>query len=242
MIWPHLKRSLTQLFYPAQCLHCQDFIEPGETVFCSACMSLLELIDPEERCQTCFEILPTNSSHACAYCKKHPSLFYRCGAAFDYIGPAASLVKRLKYGNQPHLAKGIAAYLVMQFIQLDWPFPDALIPVPISFTHWLDRGYNQSALIAEEMAHLLKVPILNVLKRKSGDFSQASLTVDQRYALKNQTFKLKKRHCIKDQTLLLIDDVVTSGTTLNKCAESLMAGHPATLYALSFCKTSLKHF
>ena len=73
-----------------------------------------------------------------------PSQFHCIAAAFDYVGPAASLVKKLKYGNQPYLVKGMAGYLVAQFNELQWPFPDAIIPVPLSFSHWLERGYNQS--------------------------------------------------------------------------------------------------
>ncbi len=236
-LWQACKNSLYHLLYPSRCLHCQDFIPPETSLLCSSCASLLELIDPEERCQTCFAIKQNEFSEHCRNCQENPTLFYQTAAAFDYIGPAATLLKKLKYSNQPYLARGLAAFLTAQFDQLSWPLPDALIPVPISFSRWLERGYNQSALIAEEMAKLLNVPVLNVLKRHSGDFSQAGLTLNQRRRLEGKSFILKKNHSLTDKTLLLIDDVMTSGTTLSKCAECLMESSPACLYALTVCQT-----
>jgi len=158
------------------------------------------------------------------------------GAAFDYEGPATSLVRHLKYANRPYLAQGMAAFLVVQFDQLQWPIPDALIPVPLSFTHWLQRGYNQSRLLAEEMGRLLTCPTWNALKRRSGNFSQAALTLEQRKSMDSQSFRRNLMYPLQGKVLLLIDDVMTSGLTLQRCAETLSTGDPAALYALAFCR------
>lgn len=239
-MWKVVKKSLLQLFYPSYCLHCRDFISPIDLILCPTCTALLEFIDIDERCPVCFEIHPNQTAHSCTHCQKVISHFYRSAATFEYIGPAASLIKKLKYTNQPYLAKSIAAFLVVQLIQLDWPFPDALVPVPISFSRWIDRGYNQSLLIAQEMSHFLKVPVWDILSRKSGDFSQAALSLEQRQLLKTNSFKIHKKFPIQNKTLLLIDDVITTGTTLNKCAECLIEEMPAALYSLTFCKTLIK--
>lgn len=238
MLLQALKNSLQHLLYPSQCLHCHDLTPPDSSLLCESCALLLELLDPEERCPFCFGLKRNQSSHECLFCCRNPSLLYHTGAAFDYIGPAATLVKKLKYGNQPHLARGLAAFLVAQFDRLNWPLPDALIPVPLSFSHWLERGYNQSALLAEEMGSLLGLPVWNALKRRSGDFSQAGLTFTQRMELNGQPFKLRKKYSLQSRTFILIDDVMTSGTTLRKCAECLMEAGPACVYALTVCKTS----
>jgi ComF family protein len=212
-------------------------LPPESVVLCSTCGSLLELIDPQERCPTCFNLLPEELSLLCHHCLQYPSLYFRMAAAFDYDGPAAALVKRLKYANQPYLALGMAAFLVAQFDRLQWPFPDAIVPVPLSFTHWLERGYNQSALLAEEMGKLLQCPVWYVLKRQSGDYSQAALNLEQRKALDGRRFHLNLTYSLQGKVLLVIDDVMTSGSTLRHCAETLGAGYPASLYALTFCRT-----
>lgn len=232
-----LQKSLLHLAYPTRCLHCHTLLPPEPLVLCSACASLLDLVSLHERCPICFNYLEEESGAPCEECCQYPSLYLRRAAAFDYEGPAVSLVKRLKYARQPYLAQGMAAFLVAQFDQLQWPMPDALVPVPLSFTHWLERGYNQSALLAEEMGRLLQRPVWHVLKRRSGDFSQAALTLEQRKALDGKCFKRKSTYSLQGKVLLVIDDVMTSGLTLQRCAEALNEGIPAALYALTFCRT-----
>lgn len=236
-LWSVVRQSTCHLIYPTQCLHCQQLLPPESLVLCSDCASLLQLIDPEERCPACFNPYTEEGVQICQECLHCPSFYTRMGAGFDYEGPAASLVKRLKYGNRPYLAQGMAAFLIAQLDRLDWPLPDALIPVPLSFTHWLERGYNQSALLAEEMGRMLQRPVWDVLQRRSGDFSQAALTLEQRKALAGSRFKLKPNHSLQDKVLLVIDDVLTSGSTLQRCAETLSVEYPASLYALTFCRT-----
>lgn len=236
-LWDAITRSATHLLYPAKCLHCHILLPPDSQVLCSGCASLLQLIDPMERCSTCFNPLTEPNQSICHECLQYRSFYKHMGSVFDYEGPAASLVRRLKYGNQPYLAWGMAAFLVIQFDRLKWPMPDVLVPVPLSFTHWLERGYNQSTLLAEEMGRLINRPVWHALKRRNGDFSQAALTLEQRKALDGSRFKLKSKYPLQDKVLLVIDDVLTSGSTLQRCAETLSKKGPASLYALTFCRT-----
>lgn len=211
-------------------------MEERTCYFCKACVEELQLIDPKERCPFCFSTEFCPERKQCATCQNKESDLHRCAAAFDYLGPAASFIRKLKYGNQPHLAEGAAAFLVAQWAELGWPMPDLIAPVPISFTHWLDRGYNQSALLAEGVAKLLDRPVHLPLKRISGDYSQAGMNLKQRNLLKSSTLKLDKRHQLYDRCILLIDDVMTTGSTLGRCAEVLAEGCPTEIYALTFCR------
>lgn len=234
--WQNLKSSFLYLVYPPKCVNCNEITTHDQPWLCSHCLSLLELINPEERCFSCFGSRNADHSKHCKNCREGHTLFTGIGAAFDYIGPAAALIKRLKYGNQPYLAEGLGAFLVAQFTHLNWPLPDVIIPVPLSLTHWFDRGYNQSALLAGEMSKILMIPVWDVLQRESGDYSQAGLTLAQRKSLEGKRFTLRKGFSLEDKTVLLVDDVITSGSTLNKCAEVLAQGCPASLYALACCR------
>jgi ComF family protein len=231
-----LKHSFLHLVFPASCIHCHELLAPDSSVLCSGCATLLELLDPEDRCVRCFN-LKTNREAHCRYCVKHPTIFYRTGAVFSYTGPPASIVKKLKYGCQPYLAKGAGAFLIAQFERLNWPIPDAIVPVPISFFHWLDRGFNQSVLLANELASALQIPVWHALKRSGSSLSQAGLSLEQRKLLGKKQFKIKGNYPIEDKHILLLDDVMTSGTTLTRCAEVLYEKCPQSLYALTFCKT-----
>lgn len=232
----YFQEALFSFIYPAICIHCGETLAHSHHIFCEPCLSLLELLNPEERCPHCFsQDFLINGKH-CSLCKKQTRFLSRQAAVFEYLGPAATLIKRLKYGQQPYLAKGAGAFMLAQWSELNWQLPDALVPVPISFTHWLERGYNQSELLAQAMSELMQIPVWNVLGRKSGDYSQAGLSIAQRKALQSKHFYLKSGYSLQDKTLLLIDDVSTSGSTLNRCAEVLMEGCPSQVYGLTLCK------
>ncbi len=230
-------RSFADLLFPPLCLHCQNTCPASQPIFCQACLKLMDLIDPEERCPFCFSHLYDPESKICEECARHPPLLDRVAAVFDYTGPPATLIKRMKYGNLPHLAKGAGSYMAMQFLQLGWPLPDLLTPIPISYLRRLERGFNQSLLLCEGIGSILHVPIGDILKRKSGDYSQAGLTRKQR-ASKEQNISLKKGCSIYKKNILLVDDVMTTGSTLQKCAEVLLEQEPATIYALVFCRAT----
>ena len=129
-------------------------------------MGQLEVLDPKVRCPLCFSP-DYDSEHAlCADCSKSVTALNRSLAVFDYVGPAASMVKRLKYGNQRHLAEGMAGYMAAQLLESGWEIPYCIIPVPITWLRQFDRGYNQSVLLAEGMGRILGCPVVEVVGRR----------------------------------------------------------------------------
>lgn len=231
-----LCNAFLDLIYPPACLHCKGGLSDSSKLLCGSCLPLLEQIDPVERCPYCFSSHFCPEQSVCAECRKRHPILNGLGAVFDYAGPAASLVRKLKYSNQPHLAEGCGAYLAAQFLLLEWPMPDLIVPVPIAFTHWLERGYNQSMLIADSLSKIIQRPAEEMLVRKSGDYSQAGLSHTQRMNLEGSSIFLKKPGRLQDKCILLIDDVMTTGSTMRRCAEALLADCPASIYGLAVCK------
>lgn len=156
-------------------------------------------------------------------------------SALDYLGAVSSLVVGIKYGRMPYLAKTASAFMAAQFFRLQWPTPDLIIPVP--GRQWF-QGANHAHLIASRLAVRLQAKSLPLIKRKAGDFSQVKLTKQQRENLSSYSFYLKKPSLIEDKIILLIDDVITTGTTLRHCAEALSEGFPAKIFALSLARTT----
>jgi len=230
-------KSFCHLIYPPVCLHCREELQDDKPILCEACLALLVLVDPAERCPHCFSPNFYHSKQECPDCYKQKPVLNRMAAAFDYLGPAATLVKRMKYSNKSYLSEGLTGYLAAQFLNLNWPMPDLIVPVPIAFTHWIQRGYNQSQLLAKGLATLLDCPIQEALTRRSGDYSQAGLTRKQRMELNGQMIVLKKDQNLQDKCILLIDDVTTTGSTLRKCAEVLMEDCPSSIYGLTVCRS-----
>ncbi len=229
--------SILSLLYPPLCLHCRESLEKGNPIFCKGCLEQLELIDPTSRCVVCFSTINQTVGKVCPRClHKGQRTISQLAAVFDYMGPASTLIKCLKYSQQPYLAKGAGAFLVAQWVRLEWPLPDLIVPVPMAFTHWLERGYNQSALLAEIVAEALDRPLAEPLKRSSGDYRQAALNQQQRKKLTASRFHLNPKISLLDKTILLIDDVMTTSTTLEQCAQVLLEGHPKRIYGLTVCK------
>jgi len=230
-------QSFLDLIYPPLCLHCNAALGVHYAIFCEHCTQLLHPIAPNERCPYCFSAdLNVESEKCCQNCRQKTPSTDRMAAVFDYEGPAASFVKHFKYGGQSYLAKGAGAYLVMQFLELNWPMPDCVIPMPMAPLRLFERGYNQSVLLAEEVALLLNRPMHNILQRCGGDFSQAGLNHQQRLELRSEAFSVKAKVSLYDQTVLLIDDVMTTGSSLRCCAEVLQELCPQHIYALTLCR------
>jgi competence protein ComFC len=235
-ILANFSQAFLSLVYPPLCLHCKQALLNPHPLLCSLCSDLLELLDPNERCSQCFSSEYNPKIKLCVHCLHELPFLDRIAAVFDYTGPAATLIKKFKYSDMPHLKKGIAAYMAAQFLQLDWPAPDLIVPVPITFPHLFERGFNQSALLAEELTAFIPGKACDILKRKSGDYSQAGLNRTQRLQLSGETFTCKTSEGLSDKVILLVDDVTTTGSTLRRCAEALQMHYPKSIYALVFCK------
>lgn len=224
--------KILDLFFPPFCLHCDSPLEKSAQLFCKGCAGFFELIDPSCRCLYCFS--ENVGKRACPECLEKKRWHVKMGAALDYLGPVASLVKKIKYGNLSYLAKTGAAFMAAQFYRLDWPLPDLILPIPRR--HWF-QGMNHASLLAMGLSRHLKVPCKPCIKRKVGDLSQARLTKAQRELLPASNFYLKNENILEDKILLLIDDVITTGTTIRHCTETLSGAFPKKIYALSLART-----
>jgi len=227
--------SLLSVLFPPLCLSCDTLLEKQDRKLCDECASLLEFIDPADRCPRCFSSITTKSCPNC-FRTMHP--FSGTASAFDFCGPPAALVQKMKGCGQSYLAKVLAACLMTQLGRLNWPMPDLIVPVPLSWERHLKRGFNQSFLIGQELSDMVGIPLENILSRAFGEFSQSSLGHKQRQR-QNPRFFLKKGSFIEDKTILLVDDVIVTGQTLQRCAKALVEGFPRKIYGLTICKTEI---
>lgn len=234
--WDIICSGARYFFFAPECLECHTLLNQTEKNFCQGCLTLFELLDPHLRCRFCFKEIEEATSTVCQECMEQRQLFTKLASACAYQGPPATMVRLMKYGNRPDLAEAAAAYMALQWMDLGWPEPDWIIPVPSTWLRRYDRGYNQAELIARALGRFLDVPVSGCLKRRLGDHSQASLDREARLRQPLNSFYLHRSAQLEDKRVLLIDDVLTTGRTLNACAEIVQSQFPFEIYGFTFCR------
>ena len=151
---------------------------------------------------------------------------------FKYSGPAANMVKHLKYYGVCSLAKPMAEMMLASINGFKLS-PDMLVPVPMPFIRRRKRGFNQAELLSRELSKLMGIPSENVLKR-SKLFSKRQVKLSAASRRKNLKDAFVSTVRLDGRSVLLIDDVYTTGATANNCAKALMAAGCKCVYLLTF--------
>ena len=159
------------------------------------------------------------------------SIITKVYSVFEYEGGIRKAIHRLKFGESPRNAFVLVdlSYPILKSF-LDRQFPcmpcsnyDIIIPAPLHPKRKRRRGYNQSELIASRLAYHMKIPMLKgVLVKKINTPPQSQLRRGERLKNLIGVFHVKKPNLIKDRRILLVDDIMTTGSTLEQCAKALM--------------------
>ena len=197
---------------PQDCFLCAA--PSRDSLLCPACSAGLPYLTAE-RCPVC--ALPTPSASICGACLKQPPHFDATQAVFRYETPVDSLIQALKYAHR--LAS--ADFLGRTLARLATPFrPDMILPVPLSRARLAERGFNQAVEIARPLATALGVPMeLDHIHRHRDTTPQASLPWKER--AKNIRHAFECEIDLTGKAVLLVDDVMTTGATLNELAMTL---------------------
>lgn len=220
-----LKR-IGDFFFTRRCSICGEVVELDDTL-CSSCNSVKRIELP--RCQYCGV-----AKERCS-CKKNKNEYTRIAAPFYYEDSIAKAVNRCKNSNMPFLAKEFARQMLSCIKQeySDIEF-DYITFIPMSNIDLLKRGFNQSELIAKELSDLAGVECRALLKKIRRTKPQKEQSAKDRLVNVYGAFDLTDREAVKDKTVLIVDDVKTTGSTLNECSKMLKIYGAKAIYALAF--------
>jgi len=153
-----------------------------------------------------------------------------------YRDEIRNAIHRLKYNNDMALGEVFSKYLVQLYRKQGWQV-DMVIPVPLSRERIKQRGYNQSALLARPVAvNLNLVYSGKVLYRERDTRSQVGLSADERRSNVWGAFRADERQ-VRDRSILLVDDVTTTGSTMNACAHALMQAGAQDVYCITLARS-----
>jgi ComF family protein len=202
---------------PQDCLLCGS--PSGETLLCAACSDELPRL-PGDICPVCAEAAPGGA--ICGSCLKTPPQFDATVAAFRYAYPADKLVQALKY----RWRIATADFFARAMLAGPRPEGDLMVPLPLHRTRLAERGFNQSVEIARPLARALKLPLeLDGCIRSRDTTPQASLPWKARK--KNIRGAFECGVGLTGKSVIVVDDVMTTGATLDEFARTLKA-HGAT--------------
>jgi|GEM_PF-2661131 len=209
-----------------------------------ALKALIDLLIPP-LCEGCEERLGTQEKRLCHVClqdlaslppfKSPTPLFDKLGAVWTYGGAAQRLITRYKEAKRELDAPLFANYILLQIDKLNWPAPEIIVTVPQDPFKKLWLQFDPIGLIGKEIAKSFSIPHFDGLKKQGGRPSQATLAKEERETLHEETFFLTNNE-ILGKRVLLLDDVMTTGSTLKAAASALWKGNPLSLYALALAK------
>lgn len=158
-----------------------------------------------------------------------------------YNNTAKKAVHRFKFKNHPASARAFGKLMAEEILKKDYLKPDFLVPVPLYKKRQAERGFNQSELLAANIAKILEIPTLKMLKKIRETPAQSTLNAENRIHNLDNTFSAVHTDKIKESNILLVDDVYTTGSTLSLCAKELLNAGAKRVDAVTFA-LSYKNF
>ena len=231
--------AFLNFLFPPVCLFCEVGLQSHEKIACSICMEDVEEIE-DPFCKRCGIPLSDDGSITkdCGWCRQIVPDVKILRSAFKFGGLVENIVHNFKYNGWTGLSSLMAAgmYKVLSENK-GLQGIDLIIPVPLHSVRKRERGYNQSELLSKELSKLSGIETeVNLLKRIRNTPSQTKLNFEQRKANVGGAFRLKDSDEVKGANVLLIDDVLTTGSTVSACAEVLLDAGAGEVSILTYAR------
>ena len=235
-------RQALRFVLPVECLTCGNALSTDPVpFFCRSCWHTIRRLQ-QPTCASCDQPFVSSASttyspnHQCQHCQERPPSFERAWTLFPYLSPLREAICALKYQRKYTLARPLARLMIGALpsgIEVD-----TIIPVPLHQTRLRSREFNQSLLLADQLSrHLAKPVSATQLVRASATAPQTTLTRQERLQNLRNAFAVRRPQDLTEKRILLVDDVFTTGTTLNECAKALRNAGAGPVFALTLART-----
>ncbi|OGY46409.1 MAG: hypothetical protein A2840_00930 [Candidatus Buchananbacteria bacterium RIFCSPHIGHO2_01_FULL_47_11b] len=204
-----IPQFILDAFFPVRCVGCRQY----NCWFCQRCIT---------QCKKIHQVGSLNDSWLDGW--------YAAGSYRD--SKLAAAIHALKYEAVLELVEPLAGLLAEVYRQQNWTI-DMIVPVPLTRLRRRFRGYNQAAVLAQSLADQIHIPAHEALDRRYHTVSQTELTAEGRQKNVAACFGVKKEVFFKQKNVLLIDDVGTTGATLQACAKACKSAGAGAVYALT---------
>lgn len=211
-------RYLLDLLFPSRCILCREFISPGRPRICGKCQARLPLTEPGS--------------------KKHGDFFSGCISALYYEGAVKQSILRYKFHGAQSYAHAYGELLASRIYEDYGEDYDVISWVPLAPDRLRSRGYDQSERIAGDAARRLCRPLVRTLRKRRGVRPQSkSGSPERRRANISGAYRPVNPEIYEGKRVLLIDDIITSGSTLSECAKTLLLAGAEEVLCASLART-----
>jgi ComF family protein len=219
-------RALIDFFFPPRCPFCGEREEEDSPAgICPACFRQIRLV-AHPRCPRCGVGFAADlgEDHLCADCLRGEGHFTKARALAHYEGLMAAVLARFKYRGHSRLARPLGD-LLAEYREPDFSFADyrLVIPVPLHPRRLRQRGFNQSLLLARRIGRRHSLPLdFTALRRIRPTLPQTELSAAERQKNIRGAFAVSNPRAVDGNAVLLVDDVFTTGATVEECAKALL--------------------
>lgn len=231
-------RALHDLLFPPHCLGCGKRLGISSLpLLCATCQEQVHPIT-SPLCTCCGTPFITGEDHLCGLCLNKHYAFTSLRSAFYYEAPVRALLLGLKFGGLLQVAPTAGVLVEATGIQLHFTEPDLIVPVPLHINRLRKRGFNQAISLATHCFISWKEKIdPTVLQRIRDTVPQSSLSGKARRENLRHGFALPKPQQVHGKRVLLVDDVCTTGSTINECAKVLIRGQARSVEVFTVARS-----
>ncbi|MEE3355938.1 MAG: ComF family protein [Candidatus Weimeria sp.] len=229
----NIRRKLSSWIYPRHCPGCDRLLEPDEKVLCRCCDELV-VRTGEVVCVQCGKPLRDRGQDLCPDCKRGHR-FTAGRALFVYSGPMKEAMYRFKYENRRCFGDNFAVEAKGRYASLMkiWGI-SCIVPIPMYPGKQKKRGYNQAMVLAQRFGEEFNLPVKDLLERVEDTPPMKGLSPGTRRRNMKKAFHMKES-AVQFNKILLVDDIFTTGATMDAAAEVLISHGVQAVYALYVC-------
>lgn len=221
--------------FPRTCVFCDEILTLTEKTkgLCECCNNKIKFVR-EPKCKKCGKSLMIEEKEYCNDCMKNEHLYDWGFSAFVYNDLVKKSIYRFKYHNRREYAYCYGKIIADEFYEeISMMNPDVIIPVPIHRKRYMRRGYNQAELLARELSISTGIPMDNkILIRVANTRAQKELSVKERHKNLEKAFKITE-DVVKYNKIVIVDDIYTTGSTINACSKVLLENGAKKIYFIS---------
>lgn len=230
------RQALARLCFPPSCLACGLYLDNADLLFCPVCLQKIRFIVPPF-CLICGRPFAAGDSHLCGQCLKKNWHFRKARAVFLYDETVAKPILSFKFGGRKAGLPTFQRLKEQSYCCTDLVQPDLILPVPLHPKRLRSRGFNQALLLARRFFPEEGEKIVTgILQRRRDTPAQTGLDGAARRKNMRDAFDVNQVERVRGRAIILIDDVFTTGSTVNECARVLMAAGAARVDVLTLAR------